>query len=111
VADGRKALNLFPKLPGQLQRQEAAAGWGGDRLVSLDGPDGSWAVAWQTAWDTSADAKEFRKAARDAMKDLPGAHVVSGADIAGGLSSPVLVLVADSDGTLDAMQAALGVES
>jgi hypothetical protein len=111
VADGRKALNLFPKLPGQLQRQEAAAGWGGDRLVSLDGPDGSWVVAWQTAWDTPADAKEFRKAARDAMKDLPGAHVVSGADIAGGLSSPVLVLVADSDGTLGAMQAALGVES
>ena len=31
----------------------AAEGWGGDRLVSLDGPDGSWAVVWQTAWDSA----------------------------------------------------------
>ena len=111
VADGRKALSLFPKLPGQLRRQEAAAGWGGDRLVSLDGPDGAWVVVWQTEWDTATDAKQFRKAARDAMKDLDGAHAVSNADIAGGLSSPVLVLVADGSGTLQAVQVALGLDS
>jgi hypothetical protein len=27
----------------------AADGWGGDRLVSLEGPDGRWALVWQTA--------------------------------------------------------------
>jgi len=111
VADGRKARSLFPVLPAQLPRAGAAAGWGGDRLISLDGPDGEWAVVWQTDWDTRADAKEFRAAARDAMKDLPGAHAVSGADVSGGLSFPVLVLVADSDGSLGAVKAALGIDS
>jgi hypothetical protein len=108
VADERKAQQLFPVLPAQLPRAEAAAGWGGDRLASLDGPDGAWAVVWQTDWDSRADAREFRDAARDAMKDLPGAHAVSDADVSGGLSSPVLVLVADGDDTLSALQAALG---
>ncbi|MFV2062733.1 MAG: hypothetical protein ACC726_04365 [Chloroflexota bacterium] len=111
VADGRKPLRLFPKLPGQLRRSEAAAGWGGDRLVSLDGPDGAWAVVWQSDWDTDADAREFRKAARDAMQDLPGAHSVADADIAGGLSSPVLVLVADGEGTMGAVRSALGLDA
>gem|GEM_PF-440069 len=109
VADGRKTRSLFPGLPAQLPRSEAAAGWGGDRLLSLDGPDGAWAVVWQTDWDSADDQKEFRKAARDAMKDLPGAHSATNADIAGGLSSPVLVLVADSEGTLDALEVGLGL--
>ncbi len=64
VADGKKRQSLFPALPGQLPQAEAAAGWGGDRLVSLDGPDGAWAVVWQTDWDTKNDQKEFRQAAR-----------------------------------------------
>ena len=108
VADERKAQQLFPALPAQLPRAEAAAGWGGDRLVSLDGPDGAWAVVWQTDWDSQQDAREFRDAARDAMKDLTGSHIVSDADLSGGLSSPVLVLVADGDDTLGSLQAALG---
>jgi hypothetical protein len=111
VADGRKPLSLFPALPARLPKEEAAAGWGGDRLVSLDGPDGAWAVVWQTAWDSKLDQKEFRSAARDAMEDLPGAHSATSDDIAGGLSSPVLVLVADSEETLSAANAALGLGS
>jgi hypothetical protein len=109
VADGKKALSLFPVLPAQLPRADAAAGWGGDRLVSLDGPDGAWAIVWQTDWDSAADAREFREAARDAMKDLPGAHAVSAAGVGGGLSSPVLVLIADSEATLSSVEAVLGV--
>ena len=109
VADGKKRQSLFPVLPGQLPEAEAAAGWGGDRLVSLDGPDGAWALVWQSDWDSESDRKEFRRAAQKAMKDLPGAHTVTGADIAGGLSSPVLVLVADSGETLSALEGALGI--
>jgi hypothetical protein len=109
VADGRAGRSLFPGLPAQLPRAAAAAGWGGDRLVSLDGPEGSWALVWQTDWDTQADADEFRDAARDAVADLTGAHVVSGDDVDGGLSFPVLVLVADDDETLAAVQTALGL--
>ena len=111
VADGRKPASLFFSLPGQLPRAEAAAGWGGDRLVSLDGPDGDWAVVWQSDWDSAADAEEFRKAALDAMKDLDGAHAVANVDIAGGLSFPVLLTVADSKDTLSAVGAALGLNS
>ncbi len=109
VADGKKRRSLFPVLPGQLPKAEAAAGWGGDRLVSLDGPDDAGAVVWQSDWDTKVDQKEFRKAARDAVEDLPGAHSVANADITGELSFPVLVLVADSEGTLGTLQGALGL--
>lgn len=111
VAGDRKAKSLFPSLPPQLQRQDAVAGWGGDRLVSLDGPDGSWAVVWQTDWDSDKDATEFRKAARTVLKKLKGASAATGADVAGGLSSPVLVLVADSDETLGTVRTALGLAS
>ena len=109
LADGKKPRSLFPALPAQLPNAEAAAGWGGDRLVSLDGPDGSWALVWQTDWDSKNDQAEFRKTAKDVMKDLPGAHRASDADIVGGLSSPVLVLVADGDATLGALEEALGL--
>jgi hypothetical protein len=109
VADGRRALSLIPGLPAQLPRAGAAAGWGGDRLVSLDGPDGAWAVVWQTDWDTQADAREFQDAARQAARDLDGAHAVSADDLSGGLSFPVLVLVADREESLAAVQTALGL--
>jgi hypothetical protein len=109
VADGRAPRALFPGLPAQLPRADAAAGWGGDRLVSLDGPSGAWAVVWQTDWDTQVDAREFRQAARDAVRDLPGVHAVSDGDVRGGLSFPVLVLVTDSEDTLAAVQGALGL--
>jgi hypothetical protein len=42
----------------------ASAGWGGDRVVLLDGPDGATAVAISTSWDTAADAAEFETDAR-----------------------------------------------
>ena len=109
VADDQKRFSLFPVLPGALPNAEAAAGWGGDRLVSLDGPEGAWAVMWQTEWDSEQDQKEFRQAARAAMKDLPGEHTANDADVVGGLSSPVLVLVADSKATLSTLRGALGL--
>ena len=49
---------------------EAAAGWGGDRFVLLNGPDGAWAMALVTDWDTSADATEFADAAGQALPTL-----------------------------------------
>jgi len=49
--------------------QEAAAGWGGDRLVLLRHDDGSVAVALSTTWDTAADAAEFADAAGRALDD------------------------------------------
>ncbi len=110
VEKGRQGKSFFANLVGRFLQPDAAAGWGGDRLVSLDGPDGAWAVIWQTDWDSEDDQREFRKAARDVIKELPGTHSATDADIAGGLSSPVLVLVADSEGTLSAVNSALGLD-
>ena len=54
---------------------DAAAGWGGDRLVMLSHEDGSIAIALATTWDTPGDAAEFAEAAQTALGD---------ADFAGG---------------------------
>jgi hypothetical protein len=110
VADGREAQTLLPGLPAPLPRAEAAEGWGGDRLVSLDGPDRTWAVVWQTAWDSGRHAGEFRDAAVAAMRDLDGASDVIGASIGGDLAAPMLVLIADSRSTLESVRTALGLE-
>ncbi len=45
----------------------AAAGWGGDRLAVLNGPDGGWAVVMTSNWDTAADASAFADAAAEAV--------------------------------------------
>jgi hypothetical protein len=55
---------------------DAAAGWGGDRLAVVAGPNGAWAVAMQTAWDTDADAAAFEKAATTALKKATGVRQV-----------------------------------
>jgi hypothetical protein len=94
-------------LPVPLPNAEAAAGWGGDRLVSLEGPNGAWAIVWQTAWDTATDADEFAATADSVMTDLPGAHDVVKASIAGSLAAPVLVIVTGDQQTLDLVKLAL----
>jgi hypothetical protein len=54
-----------------LEAQDAAAGWGGDRLAFLRGPDGAWGLVLATAWDTEADAAEFLDAAHVAVGTTP----------------------------------------
>ncbi|MET0772734.1 MAG: PASTA domain-containing protein [Candidatus Limnocylindrales bacterium] len=86
----------------------AADGWGGDRLVMLEGPDDAWAIVWQTAWDEADDAQQFADAA--GLGSAAGVHaVLPGVDVTGDQDAPVLVLVASDDATLTAVQDALGV--
>jgi hypothetical protein len=54
----------------------AAAGWGGDRVVLLDGPGGGWALELVTTWDTPADAAEADAALRAAVEARPNATVI-----------------------------------
>ncbi|HET9851159.1 MAG TPA: hypothetical protein VFP56_01480 [Candidatus Limnocylindrales bacterium] len=54
-------------VPG-VEAQAAAAGWGGDRLVILRGPDGAVGVGIATTWDTAADAADFLTAASTAAR-------------------------------------------
>ena len=107
LADGQGGGSAGLGLPVPLPNAEAAAGWGGDRLVSLDGPNGTWAIVWQTAWDTATDADEFDTTADSVMADLPGAHEVVKTSIAGALGAPVLVVMAGDQQTLDTVKLAL----
>jgi hypothetical protein len=104
------ALPVLPLAGVQLPNAEAADGWGGDRIVTVDGPQGAWAVVWQTTWDTAQDAVEFAAAARDAMPGWASQHsVLEGVSIAPGVPADqaVLLLVADESGTLQQVKDAL----
>jgi hypothetical protein len=86
-----------------LDAQAAAAGWGGDRLAYLRGPDGGYALAIASTWDTAADADEFLAAANTAAGRLPGAaRALRGTD-----ARSVWVLAADDAATLDQLARAV----
>jgi hypothetical protein len=83
----------------------AAAGWGGDRISLVNGPDGAWGVVLRTAWDTPADAAEFEAAATPLVKGLATpASLLPGA---GG--SERWVLIGSDAATLNRLAGALGL--
>lgn len=83
----------------------AAAGWGGDRLAVMNGPDGAWALAMQTSWDTAADATEFETAATTALKKAGGPG-----QVLPGVGGKVRwVVVGDDAKTLQTVAGALGL--
>jgi hypothetical protein len=96
-----------------LPAGDAAAGWGGDRLAYLRGPNGAYALALLTAWDSQADAEEFLAAAKTAASSLPGAaeaRVVPGSG-AGGSPGRVAVLVASDTPTLARLSSVVGASA
>jgi hypothetical protein len=109
LADGQPGTQENPRAPIKLPKAGAAAGWAGDRLVSLKGPGDSWAIVWQTGWDSADDIGGFANNADAAIADLPGAHAVLRTDITGDAEHPVLVLLTSDADTLAAVQASLGV--
>jgi len=52
------------------QARTAAAGWGGDRIIMLRGPNDAVAIGLITVWDSPADAAEFATAAEAALASL-----------------------------------------
>ncbi len=88
-----------------LDAQAAAAGWGGDRLAYLRGPNGSYALVLATTWDSAGEDDEFVAAARTAVAGLPGAaRVERGTD-----ARTAWVFMASDAPTLDLLaQAARG---
>ncbi len=83
----------------------AAAGWGGDRLSVLHGPNDTWALAIHTEWDSAADAAEFEAAASAALDAAGGpAAVLPGA---GGTTR--WVVVAGDAPTLELVSGVLGL--
>ena len=84
---------------------DAAAGWGGDRLAVVEGPNGAWAVAWQTAWDTDADAAAFETAATTALSKAQGVSAV----LPGVGGKTRWILVASDAGTMGRITTVLGL--
>ena len=70
---------------GKRAAADAASGWGGDRIVLLEGPDDGWLLAWQTAWDTPTDADAFAVAAQAQVATLANpatvVHVAGSSDV------------------------------
>ena len=81
----------------------AAAGWGGDRLAVVEGPDGAWGVVIDTVWDTEKDATEFADAANAAVGALPDKGLV-----AESTGKRVTILLASDEATLQALDGIFG---
>lgn len=75
---------------------EAAVGWGGDRLAVLSGPDGAWAVVLDTVWDTDADAVAFLDGAQVAVNGLADAADI----VADGDRGVTIMIASDQAGLL-----------
>jgi len=68
---GEEVLRIWlEQVPTSPDANVAAAGWGGDRLALLRGPNGAVALALRTDWDTPADADEFLAAAEQTKTGL-----------------------------------------
>lgn len=78
------------------EMQQAAAGWGGDRLVAASGPGGAIAVAWDLAWDTPADAAQFAQTYR-----LAAAHLTIAGRLVSISDRETLVVQASSPAIVD----------
>ena len=84
---------------------EDVAGWGGDRMVLLDGPGGAWAVVFKTVWDTSKDAAEFETGVKPRVRAAAGpGEVLPGA---GGKER--WIVIGSDDATLNRVAGALGL--
>jgi hypothetical protein len=97
-------LDQVKAASGEPSADQAAAGWGGDGVMLLDGPDGARAVVLKTAWDTPGDADQFTEAAKSVVNHLGNASIVPGRDgrsvtVILASSQPVLVQAANAAGS------------
>ena len=84
---------------------DAAAGWGGDRIALVDGPGGAWGVVLRTAWDTDADAVAFEAAATALVAGLPS----PGALLPGAGGTERWIVIGSDAATLNRLAGVLGL--
>jgi hypothetical protein len=70
---GEMQLEILLREGGASKSKDAAAGWGGDRVALVEGPDGAVGVVLDTAWDTEADAAEYAAALEPLVAKLKAA--------------------------------------
>jgi hypothetical protein len=81
----------------------AAAGWGGDRLAVVAGPNDAWGLVLETTWDRAADATEFLDAAQPVVDGL-----ANPARISAPVGGAVTILIASDAQTLLALDVIFG---
>jgi hypothetical protein len=70
---GEMQLEILLRAGGATNSKDATAGWGGDRVALVEGPDGAVGVVLDTAWDTEADAVEFQASLEPLVAKLQAA--------------------------------------
>jgi hypothetical protein len=102
---GEHQTSIWLGSPTVAAAKDAAAGWGGDRIAVLGGPNETWAIAWQTAWDTAADAAEFEVTADAAVAKAGG----PGSILPGEGGTTRWVVIGSDDATLAKVANVLGL--
>jgi hypothetical protein len=102
---GEHQTSIWLGAPTTAVAADGAAGWGGDRIAVLRGPDGAWAIAWHTVWDAADDAAEFEAAADAAVAKAGG----PGSVLPGEGGTTRWVVIAHDEATLGRLANALGL--
>ncbi|MEA2518709.1 MAG: hypothetical protein QOF49_789 [Chloroflexota bacterium] len=84
---------------------DAAAGWGGDRVAVVNGPNGAWGVILRSRWDSDVDAAAFETAAGPLVQNLSSPASI----LPGGGGPERWVLIGSDDASLAALARALGL--
>jgi hypothetical protein len=104
---GEFGLQTWLAAAGGLDAQtaaDAAAGWGGDRVVLVSHGD-AFAIAIETVWDTTADAQAFADAADTTRAKLPGKTAL----IDPGGTNRVTIFVGSDEAAISRLASALGL--
>ena len=90
---GELASSVLLADGGRIGRSAAADGWGGDRLVSLEGPDGAGRSCGRRPGTAARTPTSSAPPPTRRWPSWPALHaVLPGADVAGEQDAPVLVL-------------------
>jgi len=87
--------------------EAAAAGWGGDRVALIDGPNGATGTVLDTRWDTTADASEYATALAGIVPKLQA--IGRSASILTPEPGRVVLVTANSDDTMGRLANVLGL--
>jgi hypothetical protein len=102
---GEHQTSIWLGSPTVAAATDGAAGWGGDRITMLAGPNDAWAIAWKTLWDSDDDADEFAVTGEAAVKKAGG----PGQLLPGEGGTTRWVVVGSDDGALQKVANVLGL--
>jgi len=104
---GELQLDILMRTGNPQAGTDPAAGWGGDRVALVEGPNGATAAVADTAWDTSAAAGSAFDELQQLVAVLKG--LGKRATVLHPSEQRVVLISADSDATLNAVASALGL--